>query len=243
VNAATGFVPLGTIGINPTGGDFRSEAGNAINPAPDVSGARSLLQAAGVTGGNIRLTYRDAPAQKNETAVAEYIAEVWRSLGFNVTLEAVRGRPFNDAVFGLDYDVILHDFQAPGVCAFSVLAPFALPFSGGAGTYDRDGGNWIPAPYYTGFNSERYDALMEEIFMIVDNRARNERLVAAEIMLAEYMPIAPLFFNTSINISDARLTGITYSRFGFPVFTRTDLRNHLEYTTTVAPRTTAAPAP
>ena len=231
---ATGIVPAGTIGINPTGNDFRTEAGQVISPEANMAEARSLLQSAGVTSGAFELKFRDTIA--HEVAIAEYVAGVWRELGFNVTLRPVRGRAFADDALAIDYDVMLHDFQAPGVCAFSVLAPFAMPFSGNAKTFNPVGGYWESAPFVTGFQSDRYDALMEEIALIDDNATRNERLRDAERMLAEYMPIAPLVFNTSVNITDARLTGVTYSRFGFPIFTRANLRNHLNYTTTVPPR-------
>ena len=235
VNPATGIVPAGIVGVNPTGADFREETGELISPAANDAEARRLL---GGVSGSFGLKFRDTDPV--ETAVAEYIAGVWNQLpGITVTLVPARGRAYAEDILSANYDVMLYDFQAPGVCAFSVLAPFARPFSGNASIFNPEGGYWIPSPHITGFQNDAYDALIEEIFLIEDNRERNERLREAERMLVELMPIAPLYFNRSINISDQRLTGITFTRFGFPVFTRAVLRNHLEFTTTAAPR--AAP--
>jgi dipeptide transport system substrate-binding protein len=232
VNPATGIVPIGIIGETATGGDFREGSVELIHPAGDMSRARSLLQSAGASSGSFELKVRDDPV---DLAVAEYIAGVWNQLGFNVTVSPARGRAYADAIHGADYDVMLYDFQAPGVCAWSVLAPFAVPFSGSAKEFNPDGGFYEDAPYMTGFRNEAYDALIEEIFLIDDRRERHERLMQAERMLVDLAPIAPLYFHTSINITEM-ISGITFSRFGFPVFTRANLRNHQEFTTTATPR-------
>jgi len=229
---ATGIVPHGIVGEVATGADFRTEAEDVINPAGDMAGARSLLQAAGVSSGSFELKVRNEPG---EVAVAEYIAGVWRELGFNVSVTTVQGIAYANNIFDRDYDVMLYDFQASGVNPWSVLAPFAMPFSGMAQEFDPVLADYIPEPHITGFQNDAYDALIEEIFMIDDRSVRHARYREAERMLVELSPIAPLYFNTSINITE-QITGITFSRFGFPIFSRATLRNHQTYTTTEEPR-------
>ena len=233
VKPATGIVPAGIVGENATGSaDFRQENGDLIVPGGNMNEARTLLSSAGVSGGSFGLKVRNDPV---ELEVANYIAGVWNQLGFNVTVVPAQGRAYADAIFEVDYDAMLFDFQATGVNAWSVLAPFAQPFSGSAKEFVPELADYLPAPFITGFQNDAYDALIEEIFLIDDKKERHAKLQQAERMLVELSPIAPLYFNTSINISE-KITGITYSRFGFPQFARATLRNHQNYTTTEAPR-------
>jgi oligopeptide transport system substrate-binding protein len=231
VKPATGIVPAGIVGERSTT-DFRQENGDVISASADMSKARQLLQTAGVSSGSIELKVRNVAG---EVAVAEYIAGVWRELGFNVTVAERQGRAYADDIMNTDYDAMLFDFQAAGLDAYSVLAPFAMPFSGSAKPYDRMGGVYVDTPFVTGFQNDAYDALIEEIFLIDNNSERHEKLKQAERALVELSPIAPLYFHTSINITE-KLTGITYSKYGFPVFTGANLRNYLEYTTTIPER-------
>jgi ABC-type transport system substrate-binding protein len=220
-------VPTGIVGEKSTD-DFREQNGVLIDAAGDLNKARSLLQSAGVSGGSFGITVRNTPV---ELEVANYIAGVWNSLGFNVTVIDRQGKAYNDTIFNVDYDVMAYDFQAPGLDAYSVLAPFALDFSGSARPYNPEGGFYEHTPYITGFQNDAYDALIEEIFLIDDNKERHEKLKEAERRLEELSPIAPLYFNTSINITDD-ITSISYTKYGFPMFTKANLKNYLDYTTT-----------
>ena len=65
---------------------FRDKAGSVIKTTADVDGARELLSQAGVRSGSFAITVRDDEVSK---AVAEYVAGVWRQLGFNVTVKAL----------------------------------------------------------------------------------------------------------------------------------------------------------
>ena len=237
VKPATGIVPTGIIDVKSTGDDFRKVGGNLINPAGDIAGAKALMQSAGASGTSFELKVRDTPV---EVAVAEYAKGVWAQLGFSVTVVPVRGVAYGDDIFSKNYDVMGYDDQAPGVDAFSVLAPFAKPFCGGIVKF-IDEGRSVAEPYITGFQNDAYDALMEEIMLIVnDNAARTDKLHTAEKMLFDLSPVAPLYFNTSINITE-KLSGLSYSKFGYTIFTKANLKNYLDYTTTVE-ETNAPPA-
>ena len=232
VKPATGIVPAGIVGETASGADFRTESGELIPPRGDMAKARSLLSTAGNPSGSVQLKVRNDPV---EIAVAEYIVGVWNELGFNASVVPAQGRAYAEDIMNTEYDAMLFDYQAAGVNAWSVLASFATAFSGSAKVYNPDGGYYEEAPFITGFKDSGYDALIEEIYLTDDNKERHAKLIQAEKMIAELSPIAPLYFNVSINVTE-EITGITYSRFGFPVFTRAVLKNHQEYTTTEEPR-------
>ena len=226
VKPATGIVPTGIIDVKSTD-DFRAVGGEIIKAGGDMAEAKSLLQ--GTSGSSIELKIRDTDLEK---AVAEYVAGVWRELGFNVTVKPLRGVEYSNDIFERNYDVMGYDDQALGVDAFSVLAPFAKPFCGGKVTF-IDEGQSIAESYITGFQDAAYDALIEEIAVIYnDNELRTQKLHEAEKKLVDLSPVAPLYFNTSINITE-KLTGLSYSKFGYTIFTKANLKNYLDYTTTI----------
>ena len=66
--------------------NFRKKAGSVIKTTADVDGARELLSQAGVRSGKFEITVRDDEVSK---AVAEYVAGVWKDLGFNVSVRAL----------------------------------------------------------------------------------------------------------------------------------------------------------
>ena len=234
VKPATGIVPTGIIDVKLTGDDFRTVGGDIIPAGGDIAAAKSLLQSAGVTGGSFELKVRSSERGDNaEEAVAEYAKGVWAQLGFTVTVKPMKGLDYTNDIFDRNYDVMGYDDQAVGVDALSVLAPFAKPFCGGIVTF-IDEGQSTAESYITGFQNNDYDAMMEEIVMTLDNdtAARTEKLHKAEEKLFDLSPVAPLFFNTSLNITD-KLTGITYSKFGFAIFTKANLKNYPQYTTTI----------
>jgi len=232
VKPATGIVPTGVIDVKATD-DFRKVGGDVIPAGGDIAAAKALLASVGVTSGSFELKVRSSERGDNaEEAVAEYAAGVWKQLGFTVTVKPMKGVDYSNDIFDRNYDVMGYDDQAVGVDAFSVLAPFAKPLCGGKVTF-QDEGQSTSETYITGFQSNAYDALLEEI-LLLDNdiEARTQKLHDAEKMLIDLSPVAPLYFNTSINITD-KLTGISYSKFGFPIFTKANLKNYLQYTTTI----------
>jgi len=89
----------------------------------------------------------------------------------------------------------------------------------------------VAEPYLTGFQNDAYDALMEEIVLLDnDYEARTAKLFEAEKMLVDLSPVAPLYFNTSINITE-KISGLSYSKFGYTIFTKANLKDYQQYTT------------
>lgn len=233
VKPATGIVPTGVIDVKATGDDFRKAGGDVLPAGGDIAAAKVLLQSVNATGGSFELKVRSSERGDNaEEAVAEYVKGVWAQLGYNVTVKPMKGVDYSNDIFDRNYDVMGYDDQALGIDAYSVLAPFAKPLCGGLVTFIDEGLSTAEC-YITGFQNDAYDALFEEI-LLLDNDipARTQKLHDAEKMLVDLSPVVPLYFNTSINITD-KLTGITYSKFGFAIFTKATLKNYLQYTTTI----------
>jgi ABC-type oligopeptide transport system substrate-binding subunit len=267
VKPATGIVPHGILDVNARNNneEFRTVRGGVINTSADVAEARRLL--AGATG-SFNITVRDS--RPREVAVANYAAGVWRDLGFTVNVVVLRdadcetmecevcadrnavcewaGKPgFGAVVNSRSYDVIGYDNVALGVDAWSVLAPFAKPFCGNliefTDVVEFTGDDLaIIHPFITGFQDDAYDAIIEDIFAnyAVDTAGRNSKLFEAEQMLVNLAPVAPLYFNVSVNISGNGFRGLAYSKFGFTNFNGGTLRNYHQFiTTTENPRRAA----
>ena len=224
---ATGIVPHGIIDVKATE-EYRKVRGDAISPSANFAEAEKLLQ--GVTKTSFILKIRD---NESEIAVAEYVKSVWEKLGFSVIISPVKGIAVEESILNRDYDVMGYDDQAPGLDAWSVLATFAKPFCGETVIFG-DEGTSTANPHITGFYDAAYDALIEDIFAnyAEDTAGRTAKLFEAEKALVNISPVVPLYFNTSINLTN-KLTGLTYSKFGYTLFTKANLKNYLEYITTV----------
>lgn len=229
VTPATGIVPS-TLTGETYKDSYREAAGDIIPVGGDAAAAKSLLSAAGVSGGSFTLK---VSANEEEKKVAEYAAGVWNSLGFTVTVQEVKGVAYNDDIVNCNYDVMGYTDQALTIDAFSVLAPFAKPFSGNQVTFGDEGASVIK-PYITGFQNDAYDAKIEEIFAMSnkDAAARLAALIEAEKMLVDLSPVAPLYTQASLNITD-KISGLSYSKYGFTFFTKANLKNYKQYETTV----------
>lgn len=232
--AATGLIPE-KVFESGKGTSFRTTGGDLISTTADVAGAKSLLSAAGVTSGSFTITVRP---NEVDVAVAEYVAGVWNSLGFTVTVEQTGTKKvsgldkaytdtFTTAYKSGDFDVIAVDFQMLSTDAFTALAPFAESYSGNgvdmnSATYDLRG-------HVTGYVSEEYEALIEAAYAETDTAARTAILHEAEELLLTDMPVCPLFFMQDAYLIHADLSGNKDSYFGTRDFKRMKLANYVEY--------------
>ena len=230
--AATGLVPKMVYATTLGGQTYREFAGDVLSTTGDTAKAQSLLSEAGVKSGSITYTYykgRDGAA-----AVAEYVKTTWESLGFSVTLDEkginqYTNRFTKDADTGeYDFDVIALDFQALSTNAYSMLAPFAVPFSGSA--KDIVNNNFNDVPSMSGFASDAYDALIEEAFAAETRDAMAQKLVEAEKLLMEEAPIIPLVFNIDTYVyHDDVISNIGSNIYGGRVFTKTKMKDYENY--------------
>lgn len=239
--AATGIISDGVY-EDGKGTSFRSNGGDLISSTGDIAGAKSLLN--GKTG-NFTITIK---GNEVDRAVADYVVSVWSQLGFTVTVKELGSEYYMENEYDQwtdlfevayrngDFDVIAIDMNMLSTDAFSTLASFAKPFSGGA--IDLVGGNYDYVTHVSGYDNDSYDALMEEIFAEKSRSARISKLHQAEEMLVNAMPIMPLFVYQDAYLANSDLSGIKTTHFGYKIFNKTKLKDYQEKNTTTTIATT-----
>ncbi len=221
---------------------FRDKGGDLIKTTANVEEAKKLLKEAGIGYGEFTITVRD---NEVDVAIAEYAQSVWQEkLGFDVTIVKLGYKKqvteneyevyvdeFEEAFKSGDYDVAGIDLQMFSTDAFSTLAGFAVGYSGTAlNLADEKGGGWDLKPGVTGYNSEKYNELIDKAFKENANRAkRSEYLHEAEKLLLEDCPVAPLVTLKNAYVSQ-KLSGFSFDFYGCPVFTKAKLKKYELYT-------------
>jgi len=247
---ATGFVTYKAFENGSAKTTFRSVGGDLISTAKDSAAAASYIAAAGITPSDYTFAINVPSYDKVQIAVAEMVAAAWCELGFNVTVSPVSLSVNDEKLAGEDVkdiydDMFVEKFYAGtlAVCsidliantadAFSVLAPYATPFSG-EGQVLTSADDFIDVPHKTGYSSEAYDALIEKAYAAT-KADRAAILHEAEKMLVEDMPVIPVIFNQTATLTSPDLKGITTDYFGAHYFTKASLKNWINYIETTAP--------
>ncbi len=213
-DAATGLVPTGVYDTNSVKTLFRDAASADYGYLKlNVSEAQSLLAKAGVKPSDYTFAITVAVYDEVHLYIAEAIAAAWNALGFNVSLNKVGTIANNDhhkdvasvpsdlcddlweeKVNNGDFEVAILDLVAPSVDPFSVLAPFAKAFSGqkmDMSTAD----SYELTPHITGYDSEEYNACIENVYAEKDIANRSADLHKAEEILMNDLPAIPIIFN------------------------------------------------
>ncbi len=245
---ATGLLPTGMYEAGSAKKTFR----DACNPGyaaltTNVESAKTLLTEAGIKASDYYFTLTYADYDDVHTYIAETVAAAWYALGFNVTLKPLGTVTNNDYykytaetpsdicddlyAEALDYgsfDAILFDYVAYTPDPFSMLAPFALAFSGRA----MDMSNlddYKLTPHITGYNSEAYNAKLEEIFAEKDVTKRAQMYRDAEAILMEDMPVIPIIFNLNANVVSSKLKGGDVDYYGTFNFKKCKVSSYNSY--------------
>ena len=236
--AAQGIVPEGVYETaygkkNPT---FRSVGGDLIGEG-DIEGAKALLKEAKTTSGTFSITVR----RWDEVAVAaaEYAANVWKKLGFSVSVEKLKFDPYDNKEAGYDgliddtfltaykegdFDIIAVDLQQITNNAFSALSPYATGFCGGTIDLSSQVDN-VVVTHKSGYSSKAYDEIIEAAFAETDPAKKATLLHDAEKLLMEEMPVMPLFTYSTMYTTASNVKGLEFDWFGAPVVTEADDKN------------------
>ncbi len=230
---ATGLVPNGVFNELKAEDSFREKAGDVLATTANLEEAKSLLASAGVSGGSFTLTIK--ADNEVDKAIAEYAVGVWEQLGFTVKIKELAAQEgmsgfctdkFVEAYYAGDFDVMALDLQAISTDAFGVLAPFAKAFAGQA--IDMAGQNYELQPHITGFDSEAYNAKIEEAFAEKDLAKRAAILYEAEKMLLDEMPVIPVVFNVDAYMVNNKFSGVKNTWFGMRYFNKAKLSGYEE---------------
>ena len=144
---------------------------------------------------------------------------------------------YQEALYSGDFEVIALDLVATSPDSFSYLAPFATAFSGngyspaidenGAPSYDEKGRLvYTLNPHITGYQSDSYNAKIEEVYAADDLKARTALLHEAEAMLMQDMPAIPIVYNKNVSLCASQLSRVGSSFFCNAVFNRTKLSGY-----------------
>lgn len=231
---ATGYIPYKVFDTT-SGTSFRTIGGDIISASGDVSGAKSLLSQAGVSGGSFTLTVRNNEVDK---AIADYVAGVWGELGFKVSVETVKATAnSSDSTLYVDnfqklydsgeFDVIGIDMMMLSPDAFSALSQFAVSYSGNG--VDMDSENYELYGHVSGYANDDYNALIDSAYAEKDRSARATILHQAETKLLEDMPIIPIVFLQDAYLYTDALSGIKSTYYGTRNFNDTQLKDYMTY--------------
>ncbi len=244
--AATGFIPYGVFESTSSKKLFRNIGGDIIASSADIAQAKKLLSDAGVKASDYKFEIKVAAYDEVHLAIAEMVKDAWATLGFKVSVKPVEVianddyfKPTEDTPTDIKDDIFMEDYQsanfevlavdscALSIDAFSMLAPYAKAFSGtGLNMLDE---NPALVPHISGYDSEAYNEIIEKVFAEKDIAKRAEILHDAEEMLLEDMPVIPVIFNQTATLTSKELSGVKFTYFGTPRFTKTKLKNYQEY--------------
>ena len=246
--AATGLVPTGVFEAGNRKSAFRDACGaNYEFLGTDAAKAASLLSEAGIKPSKYTFELTVAAYDEVHCAIAEIIVENWKALGFNVSLKKLGTIKNNDHYKYTDstpedicddlyaenlragrFEAILFDYVAYSPDAFSVLAPFAKPFSG-RGMDMSNPDEYLLTPHITGYDSETYNTLMEEIFAEKTVANRADKLREAEGILMNDLPIIPVVFNLDATVTSSKLKGETVDYYNVTNFRKASIGSYAKY--------------
>ena len=233
--AANGFIPEAVKG-------FRSES--LISAEANKSLANSLLAKVDLTGisKEFTLTINDDP---ESVAIAALVEAAWESLdaGFIVNVEKLGtvsvsladGTDNLDSALQVlvteiandvaDFDVVAIDWQLYSPDPFVALSAFA-------GAYSGNGMNFTTGEARTnisGWTDASYDYYISAAYKAESEEDRTEALRAAEKILVDAAPIAPVVFNQNFSFASADISGIVTDVLGNFVYNKMALKNYQEY--------------
>ncbi|MCQ2423640.1 MAG: ABC transporter substrate-binding protein [Clostridia bacterium] len=232
---------------------FRKTGGTLFASSADVGEAKKLLDAAKSDGalwhGTLTITVRGADttdATTNDNIyVAEALANTWNELlskydikvevkKINTAIVEIGGSKqsyyddlFENAYKNGDFDILVGDLPMISTDAFATLAPFAVNYSGNG--IDMQSKNYDAYGHVTGYNSEAYNALIDQAYAEKDAGKRAAILHDAENLLAQDMPVIPVVTTKDaylVNSSVLKNVDTTY--FGARDLKDTTTKNYMK---------------
>lgn len=227
--AANSFVPNGVFAAGASKGSGFNKDSNVYSTSADTDKAKALLKEAGVKSGSFTITYINESESDANKQVAEYIAEAWSALGFNVSTKSVSwkigstSKGIRDVLANADgeqFDVFAVDLAMSSVNAEAYLLQFANGYSGGSVSLTEENAD---NKHFTGFDDEEYNKLAAQIVAESDGSARAELLHQMELLLAEKSPATALVFGKNSYVASSKLSDYGTYYNGAPTFFETEL--------------------
>lgn len=131
----------------------------------------------------VKVSYNTSEAH---SAIAQFIQQGWSSnLGITVKLDNSEWQVYLDKISNGDYQIGRLGWGADYNDAYTFLEMYNSA---------ENGNN------QTGWSNDEYTALLNESITETDPEKRTEKLLAAEAVIMEDMPVAPIYYNTNLNV-------------------------------------------
>ncbi len=242
------------------GKTFRSQ-GTVISTTENVAEANRLIAASGINPSDYSFSLRYRAVDEVHSAVAAKVAAAWRGLGFDVVVEPIgvivnddvdpttketvvdiRDDVFDEAVAtGENYQVMAIDMVAMSPDPISVLATYAEKYTGNKTV---NGAEKVDDPHKTGYNSKKYNDLIDQAFAAETDDERAALLLEAEkLLVAEDAAVMPILFNQTATLISDKLGNITQSYYGYYSFTKATLKDWADYRDKYFPEDAEAEVP
>jgi oligopeptide transport system substrate-binding protein len=170
----------------------------------DLENARKLfneaLQERGITKEmlpEITLTFASSSVASRNSGLAQAIQQQWRkAFGIVVNLEGVEGKVFFQKIGQQDYQMSMGSWYAD----VSDPVDFLRVFKFKNGSTNN-----------TGWENDAYIRILDESDQELDAQKREELLFFAEEILMNEMPMAPIYFSSSLHLKSLRLKDVYLS--------------------------------
>jgi len=246
--AATALVPYGIFEEDSKKDLFREVGGDILASSASIDEAKALLKTAGVDPSKYMFAISIAGYDPVHKEIAKMVAESWNALGFHVAVNAIapiknpeehidkttqesitgiRDDSFAEAYADNLYEVAGVDLTAYSADAASVLARFAKHFTGNAAATKT--ADFIIPTYRSGYDSDKYNKKMEEVFKATDAEARASLLHEAEKILLDEMPVIPIIFNQNAYVAKKDISKYSFTYYGTPVIKKMKLKDYELY--------------
>ena len=247
--AANGLVPNGVFETDSKKDTFRDNDSTGLALTENITEAKKLLDAAGIKASKFMFAISVPAYDDVQMEIAKQVQAAWgkSGLGFNVAINAIetvdnKDKAINtgaviagikDDIFAENYyegkyEVAAVDYTALSTDAFSVLAPFAKGYTGGASVLPNST-EFNVAIHNSGYNSSEYNAIIKAAYNEKDLSKRATLLHKAEDILMRDLPIVPIVYNKSVSLESKSLSKTEYNYYGTAIFTKTKLKNYEDY--------------
>ncbi|MFO7316561.1 MAG: peptide ABC transporter substrate-binding protein [Bacilli bacterium] len=157
---------------------------------------------------NITISFNTSEAH---ASIAQFIQENWRkNLGINATLDNSEWQVYLDKLTKLDYQVGRLGWIADYNDAYTFLEQYD----------SADNGN-----NDTGWENPEYTKLLREANKQTDEEKRFEMLKQAEAIIMEEMPVAPIYYYTSLYVSKDHVKNMKPDKLGNIYLKYVDIEN------------------
>ena len=199
---AFGFVPNGILNPADTSKDFRVSVGNTIKE--DVAEAKKLLADAGYPDGKgmpeVLLTVR---ASQEDKDTAQAFQNAWKqNLGVEVKIQTFESKVYWDEIHKGNFSIARDGWTGDYPDPLSTLEIFTS-------SQTKTNNRWSNAEFDSLINANRTE---------VDQKKRYDNFVKIEKLLADQMPIFPLYDYEAYYICKPNIKGVIATYIGHTIF-------------------------